>query len=118
MDPSLYKTLTVDRGFTYNYYYSPASDSRLTLLFLHGFPASSFDWHRQVSHFKAQGYGIIAPDLLGAGKTSHPEDYTQFNATRMAGDIINILNKEKVEKVVGVSHDWSVLWHSVNEDEF
>lgn len=107
MDPSLYKTLSVTRGLTYNYYFSPPEGGKSTLLLLHGFPASSYDWRHQVLYFKSKGFGIIAPDLLGAsGKTSHPQDIALFRMSNMAADIISILDAEKVEKVVGICHDW------------
>ena len=42
MYSKLYKDLKVSRGLTYHYHYSPAATSSPTLLFLHGFPSSSF----------------------------------------------------------------------------
>ncbi|KAH9481285.1 Bifunctional epoxide hydrolase 2 [Psilocybe cubensis] len=110
MHPALYKDVTVPRGFKYHYYYSPAVDGKPTLLFLHGFPATSYDWRRQVAHFQPKGYGIIAPDILGSGETSAPVDVNAFRMNEVAGDIIQILNTVKVDKVIGFGHDWgSVL---------
>lgn len=48
MDAALYKDFKVSRGLTYHYFYSPAAAGYPTLLFLHGFPSSSFLWHKQV----------------------------------------------------------------------
>jgi len=106
MDPSLYKFHTVSRDLTYHYYYRPSVVGKTTLLFLHGFPASSYDWRRQIIHFQSQGYGILAPDLLGYGKSSKPEDRTLFRMNDMAGDIVSILDAEGLESVIGISHDW------------
>ncbi|KAI0373441.1 alpha/beta-hydrolase [Pilatotrama ljubarskyi] len=109
MDPALYKDLRVSRGLTYHYFYAPASAGHPTLLFLHGFPSTSYDWHRQVEHFRPKGYGILVPDLLGAGGTSKPEDPDAFRFALIARDIVDILDAEGLEKVVGIAHDWGSI---------
>ena len=62
MDPSLYKDLKTSRGLNYHYYYSPASDGKPTVLFLHGYPSTSYDWHYQVDFFKPKGFGVLVPE--------------------------------------------------------
>ncbi|KAI0630545.1 alpha/beta-hydrolase [Trametes polyzona] len=106
MDPSSYKTATVSRGFLYNYFYSPAAPGKPTLLFIHGFPSSSYDWRKQVAYFRPKGYGILAPDTLGAGGSAHTEDVHALRFAVMAKDIVELLDKEGVEKVIGIGHDW------------
>ncbi|KAI0360858.1 alpha/beta-hydrolase [Trametes cingulata] len=110
MDATLYKDLRVSRGLTYHYFYSPATAGNPTILFIHGFPSTSYDWHRQVEYFRPKGYGVLVPDLLGAGGTSKPEDPDAFRFALIARDIVDILDAEKLDKVVGIAHDWgSVL---------
>ena len=106
MDPSLYKETTTLRGFTYHYYHSPAAPGKPTLLFLHGFPSSSYDWHRQVEYFQPKGYGLIIPDCLGYGGTSKPTNRDDFRWKLQAEDLIDILNAEGLKTVIGVGHDW------------
>ena len=110
MDPALYKTFTTSRSITYNYYFSPPSPSESSakpyLLFLHGFPSSSNDWRRQISFFKSRGYGLIVPDMLGYGGTSIPSDPMEYRGSLMAKDMIELLDKEGVQKVVSIGHDW------------
>lgn len=108
MDPALYKDLVVQRGLNYRYYRSPAAEGKPTLLFLHGFPSTAYDWHKQIAYFQPLGYGIIAPDLLGAGGTAKPLDAQAFRMNAMARDVMDILAAEGVDKVIGISHDWSV----------
>ena len=79
-----------------------------TLLFIHGFPSSSFDWSRQVAHFQPKGYGLVVPDLIGSGKSSKPVDYREFRLKLIAQDILNILDVEGLMTVVGIGHDWCV----------
>ncbi|KAI0768807.1 alpha/beta-hydrolase [Trametes elegans] len=106
MDPYLYKTTTVSRGLTYRYYYSPARDGKPTLLFIHGFPSSSDDWNRQVAHLQPKGYGVVVPDCLGAGGTAKPTDPAAFRFALIARDMVDILDAEGLQQVVGIGHDW------------
>lgn len=106
MDASLYKTTAVSRGFTYHYYHSPAATGKPTILFVHGFPSSSYDWRRQVEHFRPQGYGIIIPDILGVSGTSKPDNADAFRFALVARDIVDVLDTEGLNAVVGIGHDW------------
>lgn len=104
------KTLTLPSGTTYSYVYHPASDpSKSTILFCHGFPSTSQDWRFQLSYFSSLGYGVLAPDMLGYGKTSKPTDPAAYIGQKMAADIAGILDHEKLSSdLIGVGHDWGV----------
>ncbi|KAJ3489885.1 hypothetical protein NLI96_g1816 [Meripilus lineatus] len=106
MNPLLYKDLLTSRGLTYHYYASPATDSKLTLLFCHGFPSTSRDWRHLVSFFQSRGYGIIVPDMLGYGGTDKPTEPKMYRHNLVCKDIIEILDAEKVEKSVAIGHDF------------
>ena len=109
MDRSLYKKVTTKRGLQYAYASIPADGTtRDTLLFVHGFPSSSYDWRKQVDFFHKAGFSLIIPDLLGAGDTEKPADWTLFQYKAMAGDVIDILDAEKAGKVIVIGHDWYV----------
>lgn len=111
MDSTKYKTVNVSRGYTYRYYYSPATPGKPTLFFIHGCPSSSFDWHRQIAHLEPQGYGFIVPDTLGYGGTSKPLEYEAFRLRLQAQDLIDVLEAENpATAVIGIGHDWSVLF--------
>lgn len=112
MDPSRYRALAVSRGYVYNVYYSPASGGKPTLLFMHGFPSSTYDWRRQIPHFAAAGFGIVAPDMLGAGGSSKPMDSKAFRLGALAKDTIDILDALGLGKVIGISTDWGGVFLS------
>ena len=86
----------------------PAKDSNPYLLFLHGFPASAYDWRHQIRYFSELGYGLIVPDLLGYGATDKPTEKEAYRLKKMSDEVVAILDAYKVGKVVGVGHDWYV----------
>ncbi|KAK0201113.1 Alpha/Beta hydrolase protein [Desarmillaria ectypa] len=109
MDQSLYKDFITSRGFTYHYLSSVGDASKPVLLFLHGFPSTSYDWKHQIAFFREKGYPLIVPDMLGYGGTSKPVDPMQYRHRLLAQDIVEILDTEKVARVIAVGHDWGCV---------
>lgn len=108
---SFYKKTATTRGLCYLYLAIPPTDvSKPTLLFLHGFPSTSQDWHFQIQHFHSKGFGIIVPDLLGYGGTDKPTDAASYKMELMAQDIVDLVDNENATQVIALAHDWgSVL---------
>lgn len=93
-------------GHTYEYIrIKPTSPNQTTIAFFHGFPDIAFSWRHQISHFAQQGYGIIAPDLLGFGGSSTPEDAREYRSKMLVEDTMAILDHEEIDKYHGVGHD-------------
>jgi soluble epoxide hydrolase/lipid-phosphate phosphatase len=107
--PKDFQTLKLPSGPTYSYVYIPAHPNKPTLLLLHGFPSSCYDWRFQVSHFRSRGYGVLAPDLLGYGETDRPTDANAYRGKKMASEIVEILEHEKLDVVHGIAHDWGTF---------
>ncbi|KAJ7913192.1 alpha/beta-hydrolase [Mycena leptocephala] len=108
MDPSRYKQLKTQRGFTYSYYWCPAATGKPVLLFAHGFPEGSFLWRKQVPFFEQLGYGLVVPELLGYGGTDKPTDPKFYIGSGHAQDIVDIFDAEGVNQVIAIGHDWGV----------
>jgi soluble epoxide hydrolase/lipid-phosphate phosphatase len=107
MDSLTTSQLTTTRDLTYTYVKTePTQQGKPYILFLHGFPSSVFHFRHQIAHFSKLGYGILAPTLLGYGKTSKPLDYALYSGKGMSQDMQEILTYEKIESVIGVGHDW------------
>ncbi|PVH77426.1 putative epoxide hydrolase [Cadophora sp. DSE1049] len=104
--PDLAKSLAITPEITYSYVFVPAKEGKATILFLHGFPSSSADWRHQIKYFSSKGYGIVAPDLLGYGESSKPDDLNAYRSEKMAAEIISVLDYEEVAKVHGIGHDF------------
>ena len=108
MDIAFYKQHTTTRGFSYNYFFSPAQSGKPTLIFMHGFPSSSWDWFAQATFFQPRGYGLIIPDMLGYAGTDKPTDPKAYVGSGLAQDIIDIMDHEGVQKAIAIGHDWCV----------
>lgn len=106
--PTITKSTRLPNGTTYSYVYIKPKPKleKPWLLFLHGFPSSSFDWRYQIGFFSDLGYGVLAPDLLGYGGTDKPTEVGAYTTEKMSEDIVALLDAEGVDRVVGVAHDW------------
>lgn len=99
----------VAEGINYEYVYNKVKDnSKPTLLFLHGFPSSFYCWRHQIEYFSKQGYGCLAPNLMGYGKTYSPLDKNEYKGKTMVIHLISLLDHLNLDKVVVIGHDWGV----------
>jgi soluble epoxide hydrolase/lipid-phosphate phosphatase len=104
---SITKQLTTLDGQTYVYdFVSAQNTSKPTLLLLHGYPSSRHDWDLQIATLAAEGFGVIAPDLLGFGDSSKPTAIEAYNTKIHSDHLAQILDAEGLSEVVGVGHDW------------
>jgi len=105
------KTLKVSRGFSYTYYTSPAQHGLPTVILCHGWPDSAELFEGVIRNYlKPAGYGIVAQDMLGYSGTSKPTNYEPYNFQHMSQDIIDILDHEKIDKVISLGHDWGCVF--------
>lgn len=108
---SLTQTFAVAPGINYEYVYRPATGSDMTtFLFLHGFPSSLHSWRHQIDHFNHLGYGCLAPNLLGYGKTYRPSNITEYKTKQMVLHLVMLLSHLMIDRpVIVVGHDFGTL---------
>lgn len=90
------------RGFPIFYRQSKAAGE--VLLCLHGFPTSSFDYHK-VHDALAERFAVLSFDMIGYGFSAKPTDfdYTTFNQA----DILQaLLESLKIRRVHILAHDY------------
>ncbi len=63
-------------GLRLHYLDEAAGDSRLTYLCLHGSPAWSYGYRKMIPAWLAAGHRVVAPDLIGFGKSDKPKKET------------------------------------------
>jgi pimeloyl-ACP methyl ester carboxylesterase len=76
------------------------------VLLVHGFPDSGRLWRHQVAALVAAGRRAIVPDLRGMGASAKPQDVESYRLTRVVGDLLAVLDAQRVEHVDVVAHDW------------
>lgn len=84
-----------------------------TVLMLHGFPNSSSDWRFQIPELVKAGYRVIAPDLLGLGKSDKPlapEHYTVAKDAERALAVLTSLNIQRA-RIVGHDRGGGASWY-------
>ena len=81
-----------------------------TVLLLHGFPTSCYDWRGVVDRL-AMCFRVIAPDLLGFGLSDKPAAYS-YSLFQQADNVEALLARLKVRVVHVVSHDLGTSVHS------
>ncbi len=74
------------------------------VLFLHGFPETSYQWRHQMAALADQGFACFAPDNRGFGQTDKP----QVRITRglLARDVARFMDAVGLESAHLVAHDW------------
>ena len=109
------QSLTTRNSQTYVYHTSPPkSHARPTILLLHGQPDTSHLWTRLITaSLLPQGYGVIAPDLLGFGASSKPIDsLSHYTCVSLCADLVEILSayhetaRTSTGKVIVLGHDF------------
>lgn len=97
---------------TYHYLLSPpsnnATDARDTIFLVHGFPDLSHGWRYQIPYLNSLGYQIVAPDMLGYGRSSAPYDINNFSLKHMSDDLATLIRKvvgDNQQVILG-GHDW------------
>lgn len=97
---------TTTDGDKYAYKFIPAQGENETFLLLHGYPSSHKDWEAQIEALTAEGFGVLAPDMLGFGASDMPTEVKKYDNERLSDQLIELLDHKNVELAIGVGHDW------------
>jgi len=80
------------------------------ILLLHGVPSSSWLYRKMIDGLVANGYRVIAPDMLGFGSSDSPDGYDIYAPEAHATRLLALMNSLKIEKWNHVMHDAGGLW--------
>jgi soluble epoxide hydrolase / lipid-phosphate phosphatase len=114
-DPRVERLSAVIRGKTYGYILGkPEGTPAGTVFLAHGFPDLGWGWRNQIPLFLSMGFRVIAPDMLGYGRTDAPQDLESYSHKSISDDIAaltaHVIGPE--EKIILGGHDWGgiLVW--------
>jgi pimeloyl-ACP methyl ester carboxylesterase len=90
-------------------HYVTAGQGARTIVLLHGFPQTWWEWHRVIGPLVAAGFRVVAPDYRGGGHSWRPPG--GYDKVTMAGDIHQLLREHLGihEPVVLMGHDIGLM---------
>lgn len=82
------------------------------IVLCHGWPEHAFSWRHQMPALAAAGYHVIVPNQRGYGRSSCPDDVTQYDISQLTGDLAGLLDHFGYDDAIFVGHDWgaNVVW--------
>lgn len=92
--------------------WEPEGDARDTVLALHGFPESPWEWESVAGLLAAQGIRVIAPAQRGYSPGARPDGVEAYAIEHLAADALAVVDHLGLERVHLLGHDWgaSVAW--------
>jgi haloalkane dehalogenase len=84
-------------------------DAPRTFLCLHGEPTWSFLYRKMIPVFTAAGHRVVAPDLLGFGRSDKPVDDAVYTFAFHRDHLLALLERLDLHRVTLVCQDWGGL---------
>jgi haloalkane dehalogenase len=79
------------------------------ILLMHGEPTWSYLYRKMIPPLAAAGYRVIAPDLIGFGKSDKPALKSDYTYARMVGWMHGFLNALDLKDITLFCKDWGGL---------
>ncbi len=79
------------------------------ILLLHGQPTWSYLWRRQIAGLVARGHRVIAPDLVGYGRSAKPRDPASYSFAAHVTAVTALVDALDLQGATLVVHDWGGL---------
>jgi pimeloyl-ACP methyl ester carboxylesterase len=87
-------------------HYVTAGEGERTIVLLHGFPQTWWEWHKVIPGLVTGGLRVIAPDLRGAGHSWRPAG--GYDNATLAGDVQRLVREH-----LGVDGPVAVCGHDI-----
>ncbi len=79
------------------------------ILLMHGEPSWSFLYRKMIPVLVAAGHRVIAPDLVGFGRSDKPDNREDYTYRRHIGWMQAVLDKLELTNITLVCQDWGGL---------
>ena len=85
-------------------------DAAVTVLCLHGNPSWSYLYRHMIPVFTAAGLRVVAPDLIGFGRSDKPVDESAHTFDFHRGMLLDFIDKLDLHNVLLVVQDWGGIF--------
>ena len=96
-------------GLRVHYLDEGAHDAAVTALCLHGNPTWSYLYRKMIPVFTAAGLRVVAPDLIGFGRSDKPADEAAHTWELHRGMLLALIERLDLKNVMLVVQDWGGL---------
>ncbi|OYU42793.1 MAG: tRNA-specific adenosine deaminase, partial [Burkholderiales bacterium PBB4] len=107
--PNYVSDLPALQGLRMHYLDVGAQDASLTYLCLHGNPAWSYLYRKMIPVFAQAGCRVVAPDLIGFGKSDKPKRESAHSFTWHREVLLQLVERLDLQRIVLVVQDWGGL---------
>ena len=107
--PRYVSDLPALNGLRMHYLDEGPRDAPLTWLCLHGNPAWSYLYRKMIPVFLAAGHRVVAPDMVGFGKSDKPKKDAAHSFTWHRQVLLELVERLDLRDVVLVVQDWGGL---------
>ncbi|NDE60354.1 MAG: alpha/beta fold hydrolase, partial [Acidimicrobiia bacterium] len=109
--PVMYTNITADDGTSMRVAHVDAGDKNApnTILCMHGEPSWSFLYRTMIPVLTAAGHRVVAPDLIGFGRSDKPTQTTDYTYERHVDWMSQWLVANDLRSLTLVCQDWGSL---------
>ena len=107
--PHYVSDLAALQGLRMHYLDVGRQQGQLTYLCLHGNPAWSYLYRKMIPVFAQAGCRVIAPDLIGFGKSDKPKRESAHSFTWHREVLLQLIERLDLQRTVLVVQDWGGL---------
>lgn len=91
------------------HYVDVGENENETVLMLHGEPSWSFLYRRMITIVSDAGYRVVAPDLVGFGKSDKPAEMSDYTYQRHVNCMSVFIEELDLKNITLVCQDWGGL---------
>ena len=107
--PHYVSDLPALNGLRLHYLDEGPADAPLTWLCLHGNPSWSYLYRHMIPVFTAAGHRVVAPDLIGFGKSDKPKKEGAHGFAWHRQVLLELVRRLDLQRIVLVVQDWGGL---------
>jgi len=93
-------------GLRVHYLDEGPAEATETFLCLHGQPTWSYLYRKMIPVFAGAGHRVIAPDLLGFGRSDKPVDESAYTFAFHRGMLMALIERLRLQRITLVCQDW------------